>query len=250
LPSAAPTALSSIGRPWQSQPGMYETRRPGGALVSWGGNWREVGGRWWHTLLDLDAQDDVLEDFVQGVSCVQVAVGVGWPIVQHELVIGRAVGGLPLVEVIGASLEVLLAGLRLRTRSARVSGWVNAGTMDTYGNVDLGSRSVDAQLFDIVASRHSGGSRCWEILARRSVEICRRGRIGLTGAVHIPAPVSAPTTLNTHVYRVMCKSEKVEIRRVYYTLGCCFDVAAYYVTHAIWGIPVNSILSGRLATTR
>lgn len=29
---------------------------------------------------------------------------------------------------------------------------------NTYGNVDLGSRSVDAQLFDIVSSRHGGSS--------------------------------------------------------------------------------------------
>jgi hypothetical protein len=120
--------------------------------------------------------------------------------VQHELGIGRAVGGLPLVEIIGASLEVLLAGLRLRTRSARVSGWVNADTMDTYGNVDLGSRSVDAQLFDIVASRHSGGSRCWEILARRSVEICRRGPDRIDrGGPHTGSRLSTDHTQHTTV---------------------------------------------------
>ena len=72
-------------------------------------------------MLDLDAQDDVLEDLVQGVARVQVAVGVGRAIVQHELVVGRAVGRLPLVEVIGASLDVLLARVRQRTRSATVS---------------------------------------------------------------------------------------------------------------------------------
>jgi hypothetical protein len=72
------------------------------------------------------------------VSCVQVAVGVGRPIVQHELGVGRAVGGLPLVEVIGAALEVLLARLRLRTRSARVSGRVNAGTVGYLRECRLG----------------------------------------------------------------------------------------------------------------
>jgi len=70
------------------------------------------------TLLDFDTQDDVLEDLVEGVPGVQVAVGVGRAIVQEELVVGGAVGGLPLVEVIGASLDVLVPGLRQRTRSA------------------------------------------------------------------------------------------------------------------------------------
>jgi hypothetical protein len=76
--------------------------------------WCGVGGR---TLLDLDAQDDVLEDLVQGVAGVQAAIGVGRSIVQDELVVGGAVGRLPLVEVIGASLDVLLPVLRQRTRS-------------------------------------------------------------------------------------------------------------------------------------
>jgi hypothetical protein len=70
------------------------------------------------TLLDLDAQDHVLEDLVQRMAGVQAAIGVGRAVVQQELVVGGAVGRLPLVEVIGASLDVLVAVLRQRTRSA------------------------------------------------------------------------------------------------------------------------------------
>jgi hypothetical protein len=73
-----------------------------------------LGGR---TLLDLDAQDDVLEDLVQGVARVQAAIGVRGSIVQDKLVVGGAVGRLPLVKVISASLDVLLPVLRQRTRS-------------------------------------------------------------------------------------------------------------------------------------
>jgi len=68
-------------------------------------------------LLDLDAQDHVLEDLVEGVAGVQAAVGVGRPIVQDELVVGGAVGRLPLVEVIGASLDVLVPVGWARARS-------------------------------------------------------------------------------------------------------------------------------------
>jgi hypothetical protein len=64
------------------------------------------------TLLDLDAQDHVLQNLVQGVARVQAAIGVGWSIVQKEFVVSRAVGRLPLVEVVGASLDVLLPALR------------------------------------------------------------------------------------------------------------------------------------------
>lgn len=110
------------------------------------------------TLLDFDAQDDVLEDLVQGVSRVQVAVGVGRAIVQEVLVVGGAVGGLPLVEVIGASLDVLVPVLRQRTRSAaRQHGRGSIKLSEQvpkkpYGKLDLGSLSVDAQLFDIVVA--------------------------------------------------------------------------------------------------
>jgi hypothetical protein len=105
-------------------------------------------------LLDLNAQDDVLEDLVQGVSGMQTAIGIGGPIVKEELVVGRAIGGLPFIKVIGASLDVLLAVLRQRTRSEmkRVSNIRDAKLSGkTHGNVDLGSLSVDAQLFDIVS---------------------------------------------------------------------------------------------------
>ena len=42
-------------------------------------------------LLGLD--DHVFEDFVQGVANVQIAIGVGWAIVQHKQ--GRTLAGHP-----------------------------------------------------------------------------------------------------------------------------------------------------------
>lgn len=68
------------------------------------------------TLLDLCTDDNVLEDLVQGMAGVKAAVGVGRAIVEEEGIVNRAVGGLPLVEVIGAFLNVLfvLGGKRAR----------------------------------------------------------------------------------------------------------------------------------------
>ena len=73
----------------------------------------------WHrsrTLLDLGSDDDVLEDLVQGMAGMKAAVGVGRAIVEEEGVFSRAIGGLPLVEVIGAFLDVffVLGGKRAR----------------------------------------------------------------------------------------------------------------------------------------
>ncbi len=70
---------------------------------------------WWlyveATLLDLDSEDDVLEDLVERVPGVQAAVRVGWSIVQEELVIFWPVGCLPVVEVVSASLDILVSVL-------------------------------------------------------------------------------------------------------------------------------------------
>ena len=53
----------SIGRPWQSQPGTYGASKP---------------------IIGAAAHDDVLQDLVQGVPDVDVAVGVGRAVVQDE----------------------------------------------------------------------------------------------------------------------------------------------------------------------
>ena len=82
---------------------------------------------------------------------MQATVGVGGAIVQDEGVTGRAVLGLPLVEVVGASLDVSLAVLRERARSACGAASEGRARRDVgaYGNVDLGSLNVDAQFFDM-----------------------------------------------------------------------------------------------------
>lgn len=78
-----------------------------------------VGRLGWlvRTLLNLDSQNDVLEDLVQGVPGVQAAIGVGGSIVKDKFIVGRAISRLPLVEVIGASLDILLPVLWQRTWS-------------------------------------------------------------------------------------------------------------------------------------
>lgn len=63
------------------------------------------------TLLDLDSENGVLEDLVQGVSDVERAIRVRWPIMEDKLLIGWPVCGLPLVKGVGASLEVVLLKL-------------------------------------------------------------------------------------------------------------------------------------------
>lgn len=80
----------------------------------------------WHrsrTLLDLSTDDNVLEDLVQGMTGVKAAVGVRRAVVEEEGIVSRAVGGLPLVEVIGAFLDVffVLGGERARPVSSDVS---------------------------------------------------------------------------------------------------------------------------------
>lgn len=71
------------------------------------------------TLLDLDPVNHVLEDLVQRVASVKLAIGVWGPVVKEELVVGRAIGRLPLVKIIGASQDVLLPFVESRP----VSEW-------------------------------------------------------------------------------------------------------------------------------
>lgn len=70
------------------------------------------------TLLELDAQDNVLEDLVERMADVQVTVGVGRAIVQEEMLIDWPIGALPCVEVVGALLEIVVAPLRRWTCSS------------------------------------------------------------------------------------------------------------------------------------
>jgi len=53
---------------------------------------------------------------------VQVAVGVGRPVVEEESVIGGAVLALPVIKVVGASLDVLFPVLGKRSWSGRKDG--------------------------------------------------------------------------------------------------------------------------------
>jgi hypothetical protein len=69
-------------------------------------------------LLNFDSQDDVLEDLVQGMPGVQAAISVRRSIVQDKFIVGRAISRLPLVEIIGTLLDVLVPVLWQRTRTA------------------------------------------------------------------------------------------------------------------------------------
>lgn len=103
-------------------------------------------------LLDLDPDDDVLQDLIQGMADMKRAVRVRRTIVKDELVMGRSIGSLPSVECLGASLQVLLF-LRRRPDSGSSSGQSPhadfAPLGRTYGNDDLGNLNVDVQDFDI-----------------------------------------------------------------------------------------------------
>lgn len=72
------------------------------------------------TSLNVGADDDVLENLVQGVARVQPAIGVGWPIVEKKRVGLGPMLRLPVVEVIGALFDVLLPLLRQRSRAKSV----------------------------------------------------------------------------------------------------------------------------------
>lgn len=67
-------------------------------------------------MLHLDAQYHILEDLVERMTDVQVAIGIRWPIMKRKRLVLRPVGRLPLVELVGASPEVLIAEARLRSR--------------------------------------------------------------------------------------------------------------------------------------
>ena len=67
-------------------------------------------------MLHLHAQYHVLKDLVERVAHMQVAIGVWRPIMERKRLALRPVGRLPLVELIGASPEVLIAEARLRSR--------------------------------------------------------------------------------------------------------------------------------------
>lgn len=67
----------------------------------------------WHigyavALLELDSEDDVFQDLVEGVANVEGAVGVGRPVVEEEGVGVRPVRQLPVVEGGCAALEVVI----------------------------------------------------------------------------------------------------------------------------------------------
>lgn len=67
-------------------------------------------------MLHLDAQYHILEDLVERMADVQVAIGIWRPIMKCKRLVLWPVGRLPLVELVGASPEVLIAEARLRSR--------------------------------------------------------------------------------------------------------------------------------------
>ena len=57
-----------------------------------------------HTLLNLNSADDILQDLVQGVPDVQIAIGIRRSIMKYKGFLGSALAALPFIEVIGTLL--------------------------------------------------------------------------------------------------------------------------------------------------
>lgn len=70
-------------------------------------------------LLHLDPHNHVLEDLVQSMADMEVAIGVWGPIVKDEWLLIGAVLGLPDVKIIGALAKMLLKERGVRTSTAR-----------------------------------------------------------------------------------------------------------------------------------
>jgi hypothetical protein len=70
-------------------------------------------------LLHFNSENDIFEDLVQRMTCMQAAICVWRAIVQKKRGVGGTITRLPLVEVIGASLDILFAKLNRRPRSVR-----------------------------------------------------------------------------------------------------------------------------------
>ena len=89
---------------------------------------------------------------------VEVAIGVGGPIVKNELVIGGSVRLLPFVVIVGRSLNILLLELGQWSRSRQAKKFSkNTDTRSysrkvAYGNVDFGSLRVAVHFFDMTTS--------------------------------------------------------------------------------------------------
>lgn len=77
------------------------------------------------TLLDLDPIYDVLEDLVEGVPCVQVAVRVRRAIMDVESLVCGPIGLLPFVKVVRAPLYVPVNVIEIRPYSATGIGSKN-----------------------------------------------------------------------------------------------------------------------------
>lgn len=77
------------------------------------------------TLLDFKSYDDVLEDLVHGVAGVKIAIGIGGAIMEDKCIVGRSIGSLPAVKVVGALLDILIPMLYLRTWTARSKVYVS-----------------------------------------------------------------------------------------------------------------------------
>lgn len=81
----------------------------------------ELSRTTFHTKLDIASHDHILQDLVHRVPEMQATVGVRRTIVQDERTRLWPIGPLPLIEVVGASLEVDCARLLSRTRPGRRS---------------------------------------------------------------------------------------------------------------------------------
>ena len=57
---------------------------------------------------ELNAEDDVLQDLIQGMADMEAAVGVRRSVMKGEGIVGRAMAPLPGIEIIGASWKVTI----------------------------------------------------------------------------------------------------------------------------------------------
>ena len=107
-------------------------------------------------MLDLGSVDDVFEDLVQGVACVQAPIRVWRAILETKLLVFGSLVPLPFVEVVGTALDVPVDKSEIwpytggdKIRETRRGGrW----SRNAHGKSVFGSFTVEAQtLFNMVS---------------------------------------------------------------------------------------------------
>jgi hypothetical protein len=118
---------------------------------------------------------------------VEVAICVWRTVVEHKRLLCRAIGRLPLVQVVGASSEIHVSLRELGPGSVALSVAVFQTAHSSYGNEDLGSRRVDAHDFDMLPPRH-----CLVSCRDSSGSLLRPARARARPKFAIEAPVGRP----------------------------------------------------------